>query len=338
MVEKIRESAAEFKIDEIGFCGAEALKEEGARFKKWLSDGMHAGMHWLAKDPSLRSDPAKLIENARTVIVALLRYGTQSPTQDPSAPLFSHYSLYADYHTVFGKRLKSLARFIRESLPHSNTYASVDTGRVLERAFAVKAGMGFRGKNTSLIHPRFGANCFIGVIITDAEISFAAPPEVENGCGGCDLCLKACPTGALVKPYSLDARKCISYHTIENRGEIPDWIKEKTGNRVFGCDECYNACPYNKWDNETGEISIPRLIEPKKQNIESLLDMDEREFRKRFSQTPVSRAGCNGLKRNAIICAGNSGRKSLASLLSVFTADESPILSRTAEWAIKKLS
>ena len=330
--------AGELDFDDIACGEAAALRDEGSRFAKWVSEKKYADMKWLAKSPEVRSNPESILKGAKRVVAALQSYNIKRDETPPTgAARFATYSLFADYHETFGKKIKRLAKNIKESYPGASAYYSVDTGRVLEKGFAIGLGLGFRGRNTALIHPRLGSYCFIGVVFTDADIPLERGKPVELNCGACRLCERACPTGALGKPYILNASKCISYHTIENRGVIPDVIKEKMGNRVFGCEDCYTVCPHNKDAYVPEKPALAQILDPKKLTIEGLLAMSPQDFKKRFGQTPVYRIGYEGLLRNALICAGNSGRKEYFEfIMPHLNSDDLPVQD-AAQWAIKKL-
>ena len=334
----LKKYAQTLEIDYIAAIEAKPLQTAATRFYNWLKAGRNAQMSWLEKNKEKRTDPRTRIPEAKTVVVALQSYhnGELWKRIDKCDARLALYAHYLDYHNFLGEKMKKLAAAIRADFPNAKTYTSVDTGAVLERAFAVETGLGFQGKNTSFIHPEAGANCFIGVLITDAELPKTGYKYEGRGCEGCDACLKACPTGALVSPYLLDARKCLSYHTIENRGSLPDEIKLKTQNRVFGCDECYKACPYNIKAKE-GERLPTLILKPEKITLEYLLELDEKEFKKKFAQTPVSRAKLEGLLRNALVCAGNAANPALAPLVMPHLASEAPTVAEAAQWPLKRI-
>ncbi len=361
----------------LGFdlCGVVRVEEfpELQRTPEWLARGYAGEMKYLA-DPR-RSDPRTAMPGIRSAIVCLLNYSTARPlSNDPSLPAdssrpsawISRYAWGDDYHEVLRKRLDALVETLRERFADPfEARAYVDTGPVQERVLAKYAGLGWLGKNTLLLNQMLGSSFFLGVILTtlDLEPSLQAnelpPPDL---CGSCRRCLDACPTQAFVEPYVMDARKCISYLTIELRGSIPEEFREPMGNHVFGCDICQDVCP---WNRRAPIVTMPqfepRVFQSSEENgseenfpagvdslylprIEWLLGLSEAEFRQLFRGSPVKRTKWRGMLRNACIAAGNSGiRPGMASharigiLLERLAASEDQVVAESARWALSRI-
>jgi len=270
----------------------------------WLAKGMHGNMHYLEKNKEKRYDPSKLVDNARSVITVLYNYYPNEKLPENDNYKLSKYAYGKDYHYIIKEKLRALLAAVEEKTGRRTARIFVDSAPVLDRAWARQSGLGFIGKNTMLINNKMGSFFFIGHIIIDLELDYDNP-ETGNYCGTCTLCIDACPTQAL-QPFQLDARKCISYITIENRDKIPEDFRGKMNNWIFGCDICQDICPWNRF-------SIPHtepLFEPsealasmKKVNWESL---DKSQFKTLFKNSAVERAGFNGLKRNIDFVAENT--------------------------------
>lgn len=295
--ESIKRFALDCGFDLVGIAPARLEERHSSAYRRWLGDGFHAGMDYMARDPERRVDVTKTLPSARSVVSLALNY-YRKPDAKPETPAgkVSKYAHGADYHKIIEKKLKRLARYIREELGgEAKTY--VDTGPILERAYAQAAGLGFAGKSTNLITKEFGSWVFLASVITDLELEVDKPSTAS--CGTCRLCIDACPTQAIVESGRVDARKCISYHTIESREEIPVEIASKMGEWIFGCDICQDVCPYNYRAKETKE---PNFLQPiagswlSFQEAESL-ETDE-QFKKHFQGSPVKRTKRSGLKRN----------------------------------------
>jgi epoxyqueuosine reductase len=368
----IVDQAKSLGFDLCGVVRAEKFPEL-ARTPEWLERGYAGEMKYLA-DPR-RGDPQTAMPGIRSVIVGLVNYNTERPfSTDPALPSDGHaprgwISRYAwgdDYHDVLRERLDALREALRERFPppfEARSY--VDTGPVQERVLAKYAGLGWLGKNTLLLNQMLGSYFFLGVILTtlDLEPTLVAnelpPPDL---CGSCRRCLDACPTQAFVEPYVMDARKCISYLTIELRGAIPEELRERMGNHVFGCDICQDVCPWNRRaPTATTPRFEPRVFPPLEENraeesfpqqdeslylprLEWLLGLPEAEFRELFRGSPVKRTKWRGLMRNACIALGNSGlqqgmmdHKRIRDLLERFASSEDQVLSESARWALSRI-
>ena len=309
-------------------------------FQRWLDAGMAGAMGYLRNER--RRDVRSLLDDARSVIVVGVNYAggelDEAVRRDPSRGIISSYARGKDYHPWMLSRLEELSGFIESLTPGSRSLTYVDTGPVMERDFASLAGLGFIGKNTCLIHPRRGSYFFLGVVITNIELtSRSNPPDIS--CGTCTRCIEACPTGALLQPHVLDARRCISYLTIEHKGAIPRELRPLIGNRIFGCDECQLVCPWNeKFSTETSAADFQSSPEQSAPELISLARLTEEEFRKRFAGTAVLRTKRRGFLRNVAVALGNWGAvEALAPLERLFNDDE-PLIRRHAAWALGRCS
>ena len=290
------------KALEIGFyaCGisqAVHLEADAERLRKWLEKGYHAEMNYMANHFEKRTDPRNLLDNAKSVISVLLNYAPKKPIPEIDNYKLSSYAYGKDYHFVIKRKLKQLISFIRDEAGEMNARAFVDSAPVLDRAWAARSGLGWIGKNTMLITKERGSFFFIGEIITDLELEYDNR-SVANYCGGCTRCVDACPTGAL-KPYELDANKCISNLTIEFKGdEIPIEFKGKFDDWIFGCDICQQVCPWNRLTEPHNE---PEFNPPEELMVMKKLDWEKlriKEFNELFKASPLKRAGFSGIKRN----------------------------------------
>ncbi len=340
-----------------------AAPRYGAEFTAWLAAGHHGEMAYLAERAALRLAPARLLDGARTMIVLAANYNPGLPPpgwDDPTRGRIARYAWAPDYHDVIKPRLYALDAFIRQRTGRETLgKACVDTAPLLERDFAEQAGLGFIGRNTCLITPGLGSWTFLAALLVpeDLDAGLAATDERLNqrpasvrspaspvqlptfpGCGACTRCLTACPTRAFTGPHSLNARRCISYLTIELRGSIPVELRPLMGNWVFGCDVCQAVCPYNRQApparNLTFSAELDRVAPP----LAELLALDDAAFRARFRGTPLLRAKRRGLVRNACVAAGNSGDVSLIPALTPLLADAEPLVREHAAWALARLA
>lgn len=298
--EAIRSRALDIGFDAVGFARAEELIDERAHLEQWLSDGMHAEMKWMERDPARRSDPRLVMPGTRTVIVLLKNYYTNhGHDEGPGKGKLSRYAWGDDYHEVVGSKLKSLEAFIRDRFPGAQTKSSVDTSAVLEKHWAVRAGLGWMGKHSNLITKEIGSWVFIGEILTDLDLEHATE-TVENHCGTCTACIDACPTDAIVSDYVVDSRRCISYATIESRAPLmPDEIAEKLDGWLYGCDICQDVCPWNRFQKGTSEEGFQPRNGESSMNLEEVLSLNEEAFSERFKGSAMKRAKLSGLQRNA---------------------------------------
>ena len=296
--QKIKSQAKELGFLECVIIPAGFLEEEEAHFKNWLNAGMHGEMGYMARNVEKRLDPRLLLENAKTVIVVLQNYFPKEIQKDPEAPVLSKYAYGTDYHFIMKDKLKKLLAFIQEQIGTCNALPFVDSAPVLERAWARRAGLGWVGKNSNLISVQHGSFFFIGELILDIELSYDNPKPVADHCGTCIRCIDACPTKAIVANRVVDARKCISYQTIELKGELDENLKGQFENRVFGCDICQDVCPWNLKSVPHSEKSFephPKLL---KLSNTDWHQMERPLFNELFKNSAVKRTGFKGIKRN----------------------------------------
>jgi len=293
----IKTKAAELGFAKVGIARADALTQEGAGLQEWLARGYHGTMEWMERNLEKRVDPQVILAGAKSVVsVAMNYYADVRHSDDPRVGKISRYAWGDDYHLVMTPRIQKLLDCIKSEKPDVNAKVYVDTGPVMDKAWAVKSGIGWLGKHTNVITKEYGSWVFLGEIILDVELEYDDP--IADSCGTCRACIDACPTGAIVEPYVLDSNKCISYLTIEHRGEIRGDLKPKFENWVYGCDICQDVCPWNSFQQQTKEEAfLPREANdaPK---LEELETMTEGEFSRRFHRSPVKRTKLQGLKRN----------------------------------------
>jgi epoxyqueuosine reductase len=335
----------EEKAKELGFCAfgiarADAAPESGARLREWLASGAHGDMIWMEETAERRASPAGLWPGVRSVVALGMSY---APAADPMAlaarPELGRISVYAqgaDYHDLIKKALKALARWLIAEAP-CDLKVFVDTAPVMEKPLAEAAGLGWQGKHTNLVSRKDGSWLFLGAIYTDLALEPSPEPHPVR-CGSCTACLDACPTKAFPAPFQLDARRCISYLTIEHKGPIPDEFRAAIGNRIYGCDDCLAVCPWNRFADaaRANRAFLPRaeLAAPA---LADLLALDDGGFRKVFAGSPIKRIGRGRMVRNAAIAAGNSGRPELAPVLEPLTRDDDPVVAEAASWALGRL-
>jgi epoxyqueuosine reductase len=298
-------------------------------------------MAWMAETFERRADPRKLMPDARSVIMLGLNYG---PAADPLAALLrpgagaiSVYARNRDYHDVLKGKLKALASFIVAAArpDEADVKVFVDTAPLMEKPIAERAGIGWQGKHTNLVSREFGSWLFLGAILTDLE--FDPDPPEEDHCGQCRACLDACPTGAFPAPYRLDARRCISYLTIEHKGPIPREFRSAMGNRVYGCDDCLAVCPWNKFARQGREAKLAARADLAAPPLAELARLDDASFRSRFAGGPIKRAGRGRFVRNVMIAIGNSNDRALGEVAAERLEDEDPLVRGAAVWALARL-
>ncbi|MCI0524014.1 MAG: tRNA epoxyqueuosine(34) reductase QueG [Acidobacteria bacterium] len=296
---EIKQQARALGFDKVGVVPATALTEEGAKLREWLARGFHGQMAYMARNPEQRSDPRLLMPSAKSVVcVALNYFRPDKHVDDPGVGKISRYAWGDDYHDVLRDKLKVLLEWIREREPEVEGKVCVDTSPMMDKAWAARAGLGWIGKHTNLITKEFGSWVFLGELLLSIELDYDSLIEPDH-CGKCTACIDACPTGAIIAPYQLDATRCISYGTIELReAELPEPIRSNLENWVFGCDICQDVCPWSRFSKETGEERFeprPGLVEPQ---LEELIEMSQEEFSTRFRRSAIKRAKPAGLKRN----------------------------------------
>lgn len=336
MREAVRQRAQELGFEVCRFATA-APPQSAPQFRKWLARQRHGQMAYLERNAHKRADPQQVLPGARTIITLGASYAEEGRGMPGSqCGVVARYARYADYHDIIGAPLKGLAGFVsRLGGEGTRSLWYVDTGPVLERDLAQRAGVGFIGKHTNLISRRFGNWVFLAEIITTLGLEPDTPEK--NRCGSCARCIAACPTAAITAPFQLDARRCISYLTIELRGAIPVDLRPAIGNRIFGCDDCLLACPWNRFAREgqlMKEQARPDLDQP---DLLELLRLDELAFKSRFAGTPLLRARRRGLLRNVCVALGNTGDERALPSLQLATHDPEPLVSEHARRAIEQI-
>ncbi len=326
-------------FDAIGITGPDAAIAAAKHFQEFLNLGRHGDMDWLVAKADRRADPCTLWPEAKSVIMLGMNYG---PDKDPLEKLrlqsnanISCYAHGRDYHDLIKRRLKQVARWL-----HTETGAGVkvfvDTAPVMEKPLAAAAGLGWQGKHTNLVSREFGSWLFLGAIFTEFSLPFDAP-ETDH-CGSCRACLDICPTRAFPGPNMLDARRCISYLTIEHKGHIAREFRAPMGNRVYGCDDCLSVCPWNKWAQQARETAFHPSTDISQNALAIMLRLDDAAFRARFSGSPVKRTGRDRFIRNCLIAAGNSGDAALLCVITPLLNDASSLVRAMAVWAIRQLA
>lgn len=311
MKERIRTRAHEFGFDTVGFTQAVAGAEDSGHLRQYLAEGRHGDMEWMARDAERRSDPQALWPQARTIVCLGVNYGPvcdpRTVHAEPDRGAISVYARGRDYHDVLKKLLKAFARWLAES-HDCGVKVFVDTAPIMEKPLAMRAGLGWIGKHTNLVSRRFGSWLFLGEVFTTLELP-ADAPEVDH-CGSCDACVHACPTDALAEPYRLEPRRCISYLTIEHKGDISPDLSGAFANRIYGCDDCLAACPWNKFATPTRHIEFHPRADLAAPNLADLGTLDEAAFRTKFSRTAIKRIGWERIMRNLRIAMGNASSAS----------------------------
>jgi len=332
----IRRRAAALGFDQTGFCRADPPAER-THFERWLDQGMHAGMSWLQRGRAKRLDPRLVLESARSIIVVTLGYADERGPDTAASPnadagIVSRYAAGDDYHKMMGGRLMALEEYVESLAPGHRAMAYVDTGPILERMWAARAGIGWVGKNALILNKERGSYFFLGVIITSLELPADAP--ALDQCGSCSRCVEACPTGAIVEPRVVDSRRCVAYHTIELKGRIPEEHRAAIGRRIFGCDDCQEACPWN------GPGAPPQREPLSSATLTELLSMTQAGYMERFRGSAMRRATHQGLRRNAALALGNtaSDPATLRALLSVAKdPGEDSVVREQAQWSADRI-
>ncbi len=316
----------------------DAIPEAPARLEAFLAAGYHGTMDWMDETRARRADPRVLWSDVRSIVLFGMNYG---PDEDPRAVLarrdraaISVYARNRDYHDVIKGRLKEIAtRFAARA--GADVKVFVDTAPVMEKPLAMQAGLGWQGKHTNIVSREFGSWLFLGSLFTTADLATDAPER--DHCGSCRACLDACPTDAFPAPYRIDARRCISYLTIEHKGPIDRALRPLIGNRIYGCDDCLAACPWNKFAATAAEMKFHARNDLREPRIADLLELDDAAFRAHFSGSPVKRIGRDRFVRNVLIAAGNSGDATLVPICRRLAGDPSPTVRGMAVWALSQL-
>jgi epoxyqueuosine reductase len=338
MKEQIRQQALELGFDACRFTTASA-PQTAKNFQDWVAGKKFGEMQWLERNAEKRIDPQKVLAEAKSVICLAASYFKESPRSTLRAPhsaVIARYAQYTDYHDILGDKLKLLTRFV-DTLGDGKAKSLwyVDTGPILERDIAQRAGLGFVGKHTNLISRKLGNWIFLAEILTTLELEPDTPET--NHCGKCTRCITACPTNAITAPFELDARRCISYLTIELKGSIPVEFRRAIGDRIYGCDDCLAACPWNKFAREgylmkshvRKDLAEPDLIE--------LLTLDDAQFKSRFKGSPILRTKRRGFLRNVCVALGNTGNESALPALNQAANDQEELIREHAAWAILEI-
>ena len=322
----------------VGVTHPDAAPQAPGRLERFLAEGLHGDMAWMASNPQRRADPRVLWPQVRSIIMLGLNYGG---TDDPLAILRARergaISVYAkgdDYHDIIKPRLKRIARWLTQQAG-GDAKVFVDTAAVMEKPLAEAAGLGWQGKHTNLVSRELGSWLFLGAIFT----TLALPPDAAetDHCGSCRACLDICPTAAFPAPYRLDARRCISYLTIEHKGPIPRELRSLMGNRIFGCDDCLAVCPWNKYAQAAHEAKLAARQALQAPPLADLARLDAAAFRALFAKSPVKRAGRDRFVRNVLIAIGNAENPTLAAEAERLLADASPLVRGAAIWALGRL-
>ena len=358
-LEQARALAREAGYAEAGLAALPYAGEarDAARFEEWVREGRAGEMRYLTRTAEegrlVRAGVGKSFPWARAAVVCFAGYNSAQPrSTDPAPEGAGWIARYAwssrldadgvrrpsDYHKVLKKRLRVLEARLREHFGDFEARAYVDTGPVVERALATAAGVGWTGKNTCLIHPKLGSYGFLAVLLTSLDVDEEEAFSVPDRCGSCRRCLDACPTGALIAPYRMDATRCIAYLTIERRGAISENLMEGMGRQVFGCDICQDVCPWNRKAPVTADSELAARAQLVNPALEALAAMDQAEFERQFNGSPVRRAGFMGLQRNVAIAMGNSGQRRFAPWLENWAEAAGEGLRAAARWALGRLS
>jgi epoxyqueuosine reductase len=333
------ESAHGAGFDAVRVTIPDRIGEAGERLKVFLAEGRHGDMDWMSDTADRRAHPQLLWPAVRSVIMLGFSY---APGHDPLAVLampdrgaISCYAQGKDYHDIVKGKLKRVASAFAAA-SGAEVKVFVDTAPLMEKPLAQAAGLGWQGKHTNLVSRQHGSWLFLGAILSTAELS--PDPDEKDHCGNCRRCLDICPTAAFPAPYQLDARRCISYLTIEHKGHIPREFRRPMGNRIFGCDDCLAVCPWNKFAKASRELRFCAREETQHPPLSDLLTLDDAAFRKRFAGTPIKRTGRDRFVRNVLIAVGNSGNASLLRQVEPLLADPSPLVRAMAVWATSQLA
>ena len=339
MKEHIRQRALELGFDACRFTHA-AAPASAPQLNDWLAEGRHGEMAWLERNAAKRRDPQLVLPGARSVVTLAVSYDTDTANRrsqivNHKSGVIARYARHPDYHDLLAAPLKQLTQFINETSAETRSLWYVDTGPILERDFAQRSGIGFVGKHTNVISRQLGNWILLAEILTTLELEPDAPEK--NRCGTCTRCLTACPTRAITAPFQLDARLCISYLTIELKGAIPEELRPAIGNRIFGCDDCLAACPWNRFAREgrlmkahaRPDLATPDLLE--------LLTLGDTQFKQHFAGTPMLRTKRRGLLRNVCVALGNTADAEALPALAKASSDSEPLIGEHAEWAVKQI-
>ncbi|MDX2082141.1 MAG: tRNA epoxyqueuosine(34) reductase QueG [Terrimicrobiaceae bacterium] len=327
--DRLHELAAAAGFDAVGVAPAVRAPHADS-FQAWLGEGMHASMDWLAREPETRCRPDLLLPGARSVVALAMNYFLR----DGERPVgrIARYARGRDYHHLIRKRLKRLDTAMMAEGGRQRCF--VDSGPLLERDFAVLAGLAWHGKSTLALHPKLGTWFLLAAVITTLE--FEPDSKRPDRCGSCTRCMVACPTGAIVAPHKVDARRCLSYWTIEHEGTFPEWVREALGDRIFGCDDCLDACPWNRFAEDAREADFrarPASLLP----LRDYLGLDDETFRRLFEGSPIRRTGRQGFLRNVCTALGHVGQTEDLESLHRAAQDADEVVAEHARWALNRL-
>jgi epoxyqueuosine reductase len=336
----IRREAARLGFDLCRFTEAKLPEETGGRLRDWLEAGAHGAMGWMATTADRRAAPRILWPEARSIVMLGLNYGPRDNPLDvlaqPAIGAISVYARHRDYHDIVKGRLKQLAAFMLKRAGGGTVKVFVDTAPVMEKPLAAQAGLGWQGKHTNLVSRDFGSWLFLGAIFTDLTLA-PDTPETDH-CGQCRRCLDICPTNALPAPYQIDARRCVSYLTIEHPGPIPREFRAAIGNRIYGCDDCLAVCPWNKFAQTTREAKLAARADLEAPALAELARLDDTQFRVFFAASPIKRIGRARFLRNVLVAIGNSGAPTLTTEALRLLDDPHPLIRGAAIWALARLA
>ncbi len=338
LLTSLRELVEKEGFSAVGITSAKLPSEVAENLGAFISAGHHGTMDWMEETKQRRGSPDAMWPEAKSAIVLAMNYGQGldafARLEEKSVGVISIYALNRDYHDVIKGKLKRLATWFA-SAARAEVKVFVDTAPLMEKPLAALAGLGWQGKHTNLVSRELGSWFFLGVILTDAELP-VAQAEVDH-CGTCRACLDICPTQAFVGERQIDARRCISYLTIEHNGSIPLEFRKAVGNRIYGCDDCLAICPWNKFAQASREAKFAARADLMAPTLEELLLLDDVAFRVKFSGSPIKRIGHEKFIRNCLIAAGNSDDRALVAVVEKLTEDASPIIQETAQWALREL-
>ncbi|MEM7147740.1 MAG: tRNA epoxyqueuosine(34) reductase QueG [Verrucomicrobiota bacterium] len=330
---RICELARELGFDECRIAPAAEAKHAPS-FDQWIADGCHGDMTWMERNPERRKDPRVVLPGAKSIIVLALNYfqGDTIPRSQPGQ--FARYAWHADYHDIIEKKMKPLTAELESHGGNQKQY--VDYGPVLERDFASEAGLGWNGKSTVQIHPKLGTWFFLSEIITTLDLP--PDPPMNDHCGKCTACIDACPTDAITRDRHLDARKCISYLTIEHKGPIPEEFRAPIGDRIYGCDDCLTVCPWNRFAKTSADLQFQMPPEIASKPLRDFLALDDDAFRTLFRKSPIKRIKRPAFLRNVCVALGNIGTEDDLPALQAAADDPDPLINEHATWAITQIT
>jgi epoxyqueuosine reductase len=333
----IRNKALELGFDAVGFAKAALAPEAQENLKRFIAQGLHGEMDWMPAKADRRGDPKVLWPEAKSVVVLGLNYGPEDEPADLPGDRanISVYARHRDYHDVLKKKLKALGRWIADT-QKTEVKVFVDTAPVMEKPLAQSGGIGWQGKHTNLVSRELGSWLFLGEVFLALDLE--ADQAESDHCGECRRCLDACPTQAFPAPYRIDARRCISYLTIEHKGSIPRDLRPLIGNRIYGCDICLGVCPWNKFAQAAAQPELQARADLTAPELVELAALDDAAFRQLFAGSPVKRIGRDRFLRNVLIAIGNSGTPGLRPSARQHLADPSPLVREAAVWALGRLS